>query len=155
MHEVKESPGAIVGALQAAEKWRNAEANKPHGEAPPMFDTDPSKFPSDGDSFFRDATEYYGTKRGKHERSNQRVPLSSYDLMVSYDSFNFQHLVSPRPLLMIAGTKAQTLHYSRDAVKAAKELKELFVIEGKNHFDLYDDLTESGPKVVEFFGKSL
>ena len=77
----------------------------------------------------------------------------SYDLMVSYDSFNYQHLTSPRPLLMIVGTKAQTLHFSKTAVDAAKEPKELSTIEGRSHFDLYDDLSETGPKLVEFFGK--
>lgn len=75
--------------------------------------------------------------------------------MVSYDSFNFQHLVSPRSVLMIAGSKAQTLHYSEGAVAAAWEPKELFVVEGKNHFDLYDDLVLSGPKLLEFFSNNL
>ena len=56
---------------------------------------------------------------------------------------------------MIAGDKAQTLHYSQEAIEVAKEPKELFVIPGKNHFDLYDDLTESGPKIVDFLAKSL
>ena len=75
--------------------------------------------------------------------------------MVSYDSFNFQHLIAPRPLLMIAGSEAQTLHYSETAVAGAREPKELLIVEGKNHFDLYDDLAESGPKLVEFFSKKL
>lgn len=75
--------------------------------------------------------------------------------MVSYDSFNFQHLIAPRPLLMIAGSKAETLHYSQTAVSTAREPKELYVVEGKNHFDLYDDLLKSGPKLVEFFGENL
>ena len=56
---------------------------------------------------------------------------------------------------MIAGSDAQTLHFSKTAVAGAKEPKELFVIEGKNHFDLYDDLLEAGPRIVDFFGKSL
>jgi len=56
---------------------------------------------------------------------------------------------------MIAGSEAQTLHYSEDAVAAALEPEELFIVEGKNHFDLYDDLTVSGRKLLEFFGKSL
>lgn len=147
-----ESPEAIAGALAAAGKWRNENASSP---APPMFESDPAKVPDSADSFFRAAAEYYGTKRGAHERSNQRVPPSSYDLMVSYDSFNFQRLISPRPLLMIAGSKAETHHYSKDAVDAAREPKELFTVEGKNHFDLYDDLTETAPKLVDFFGKAL
>ncbi|KFY01003.1 hypothetical protein O988_02978 [Pseudogymnoascus sp. VKM F-3808] len=151
----KENPEAIAGALQAAAQWRTSQANGPKTEAPPMFPTDPAKVPADADSFFRDAAGYYGTKRGQHERSNQLVPPSSYDLMIGYDSFQFQHLISPRPLLMIAGEKAQTLHFSKTTVEAAREPKELFVVEGKNHFDLYDDLTKSGPKVVEFFEKNL
>ena len=56
---------------------------------------------------------------------------------------------------MIAGDQVQTLHYSQEAIEVAKEPKELFVIPGKNHFDLYDDLTESGPKIVDFLAKSL
>ncbi|KAJ6035835.1 X-Pro dipeptidyl-peptidase (S15 family) protein [Penicillium herquei] len=150
----KEVPQAIAGALQAAGQWRTNVAKAPI-EAPAMFSSDISQLPEDADSFFKDAASYYGSKRGNHPRSDQKVPPSSYDLMVSYDSFNFQHLISPRPLLMVAGSIAQTLHYSEDAVGAAREPKELFVVEGKNHFDLYDDLAVSGPKLVEFFGKNL
>lgn len=120
-----------------------------------MFVVDESKIPPGADSFFKDAAAYYGTERGMHPRSDHRVPPVSYDLMVSYDSFNFQHLISPRPLLMIAGSDAQTLHYSRSAVEHAKDPKEFYEVPGKNHFDLYDDLTETGPKLVGFFAKCL
>ncbi|CEJ60252.1 hypothetical protein PMG11_08833 [Penicillium brasilianum] len=126
-----------------------------HAELPPMFSSDISQIPEDADSFFKDAASYYGSQHGNHPRSDQKVPPASYDLMVSYDSFNFQHLISPRPLLMVAGSEAQTLHYSQNAVAAAREPKELLIVEEKNHFDLYDDLTVSGPKLVEFFGKNL
>ncbi|KAJ5099273.1 hypothetical protein N7532_006274 [Penicillium argentinense] len=151
----KEVPQAIAGALQAAGQWRTSVAKGPNVEPPPMFSSDISQIPEDADPFFKDAALYYGSRRGTHPRSDQKVPPSSYDLMVSYDSFNFQHLISPRPLLMVAGSKAQTLHYSEDAVAAAREPKELFIVEGKNHFDLYDDLTVSGPKLVEFFERNL
>lgn len=56
---------------------------------------------------------------------------------------------------MIAGANAQTLYNSALAIEVAKEPKELFVVEAKNHFDLYDDLTKAGPKLVESFGKAL
>lgn len=148
----KEVPQAIAGALQYAGQWRNNTAAAA-AEAPAMFDV--NNLPEGADSFFKDAAAYYGTERGRHPRSNQKVPLSSYDLMVNYDSFNFQHLIAPRPLLMVAGADAQTLHYSETAVAAAREPKELFVVPGKNHFDLYDDLAASGPKLVEFYAKYL
>lgn len=151
----RESPEAISQALKAAGDWRTSQANQPEKDAPPMFEVDPAKIPDNADSFFKEAAQYYGTKRGHHERSDQKVPLQSYDLMVSYDSFNFQHLISPRPLLMIAGSEAQTLHYSEEAIENAMGPKELVTVKGKNHFDLYDDLSETGPKLVDFFGKSL
>lgn len=150
-----ENPTAIAGALQSAGAWRTNEANGSKADTPVMFNTDPASLPDNADPFFKDASEYYGTKRGNHERSTEKVPPSSYDLLVPYDSFALQRLISPRPLLMIAGDKAQTLHYSRDAVEKAKDPKELCVVPGRNHFDLYDDLTVSGPKLVEFFGKYL
>lgn len=151
----KEVPEAIAGALKAAGEWRTKEAIGPHSDAPAMFSTDIDTIPNDADSFFKDAAAYYGSKRGRHPRSDQKVPPSSYDLMVSYDSFMFQHLIAPRPLLMIAGSTAQTLHFSKSSVEAAREPKEFFVVEGRNHFELYDDLERTGPKLVEFFGKYL
>ncbi|KAL7796008.1 Alpha/Beta hydrolase protein [Trichoderma ceciliae] len=149
----RENPQAIATALEGAGQWRSNAAKNPTSkpEAPVMFETDPSKVGEDSDSFFRDAAAYYGTKRGKHGRCTHKVPPQSHDLMVSYDSFNLQHLIAPRPLLMIAGSEAQTLHYSKTAIDGARRPKELFVVAGKNHFDLYDDLRESGPKVVDFF----
>ncbi|GES57732.1 X-Pro dipeptidyl-peptidase (S15 family) protein [Aspergillus terreus] len=149
----REDAAAIAGALEYAAQWRTSAAKGARADAPQMFDA--MNVPADADEFLKDAAEYYGTERGRHPRSTQKVPLASYDLMVAYDSFNFQHLIAPRPLLMIAGSRAQTLHYSRTAVQAAEEPKELFIVEGKNHFDLYDDVTGSGPKLVEFFGRYL
>ena len=151
----QESPEAIAGALKAAADWRTAHGDNAKSEAPKMFQTEASAVPADAPSFFKSAAAYYGTKRGSHPRSDQRVPLSSYDLMIGYDSFNLQHLISPRPLLMIAGSEAETLHYSKTAVEDAKEPKELFVIDGKNHFELYDDLEKSAPKLADFYAKAL
>ncbi|KAL6864053.1 alpha/beta-hydrolase [Trichoderma novae-zelandiae] len=149
----RENPQAIATALAAAARARAGAAKNPTAkpEAPVMFEADPATAADNPDSFFRDAAAYYGSRRGRHERCTRRVPPQSYDLMVSYDSFNLQHLIAPRPLLMIAGSEAQTLHYSRTAIGVARGPKELFVVPGKNHFDLYDNLRESGPKVVDFF----
>ena len=36
-----------------------------------------------------------------------------------------------------------------------REPKELDTINGKGRFDLYDNLTESGPKLVQFFREYL
>lgn len=69
-----------------------------------------------------------------------------------------QGWMSPRPLLMIAGTDADTRCFSQEAVAQAAEPKELFLIEGATHIDLYDKdayVTSAVAKVPEFFGKHL
>ena len=152
---VPENPEAIKALHLAAGQWRNADATNHAPPTQPAFPVKPEEQTPDSDSFYRDASEYYGTPRGSHPRSDQKMPPISYDQMLPYDSFNFQLIISPRPLLMIAGDKAQSMHYSETAIKIAKEPKELFIIPGKNHFDLYDDLTATGPKIVDFFAKSI
>jgi fermentation-respiration switch protein FrsA (DUF1100 family) len=46
--------------------------------------------------------------------------------------------ISPRPLLMIAGTAAETAYFSEEAIKKADEPKELFWINGATHIDVYE-----------------
>ncbi|KAF2194299.1 hypothetical protein K469DRAFT_734736 [Zopfia rhizophila CBS 207.26] len=85
--------------------------------------------------------------------TGEKVPI---DLMANFDTFAYNGMIGPRPLLMITGTRAvTTMWYSEDGVVKAKEPKELLVIEGPTHADLYDHVDEAGAKLVEFFGKSL
>jgi fermentation-respiration switch protein FrsA (DUF1100 family) len=75
--------------------------------------------------------------------------------MTNFDAFLHDDKISPRPPFLITGTKAATKWYSEDGVEKAKEPKQLFVIEGLTHADLYDHVDVAGPKLVEFFGKAL
>ena len=76
-------------------------------------------------------------------------------MMANFDAFAWNGMISPRPLLMITGTKAATRWYSEDGVDKAKEPKKLVVLEGLTHADLYDHVDEAAPSLVEFFGKYL
>ncbi len=53
--------------------------------------------------------------------------------------FPFQQLdtIAPRPLLVIAGSKADTLFWSQEVYQKAKDPKELYIIKGVTHIDLY------------------
>lgn len=82
--------------------------------------------------------DYYKTPRGRHPRATNMWVARSADLLNQYDSFADVEKIAPRPLLMIAGTEAATLHYSEDAVEGAGENAELFTIEGATNVDLYD-----------------
>ena len=60
-------------------------------------------------------------------------------------------------VLMIHGEKAHSLYFSKDAFKKLKgDNKELLIVEGASHTDLYDNL-EKIPfdKIEDFFKTSL
>ena len=65
-------------------------------------------------------------------------------------------MISPRPIMLIAGEKAHSRYYSEDAYKMALEPKELLIVPGATHCDLYDKL-ELIPfnKIDSFFKKNL
>ena len=64
--------------------------------------------------------------------------------------------ISPRPLLFIVGENAHSREFSEDAFRRAAEPKELYVVPGAGHVDLYDR-TGLIPfdKLEEFFANSL
>jgi dienelactone hydrolase len=146
---------AIAGALKFSADTRTTMATGKSVDAIPLLPDSPDKCPPELNSFMREGTTYYKTKRGFHERSTGKVHPKSFDMMVNYDSFAFNNLISPRPLLVIGGEKAETLHFAKTAYERAEEPKELVIIKEKTHFDLYDDASEAGPKVVAFLAKNL
>ena len=46
--------------------------------------------------------------------------------------------ISPRPILFVHGEKAHSRYFSETAYAAAAQPKELLIIPGANHVDLYD-----------------
>ncbi|MEU5629760.1 alpha/beta hydrolase [Streptomyces tendae] len=103
---------------------------------------------------FRETYEFYCTPRGHHPRAVQGWVLRSVDQLAQYDSYAMIRLIAPRPLLMIVGSEAETAYFSREAVEQAAEPKELFLIDGATHIDLYDRDEHVAPavaKLTEFF----
>ncbi|MEZ0064426.1 fermentation-respiration switch protein FrsA (DUF1100 family) [Streptacidiphilus sp. MAP12-20] len=84
--------------------------------------------------------------------------LSSLSQQMAFFPFEGLELISPRPLLLIAGTEADTLYMSQDAIERAKEPKELYLIDGASHIDLYwkpDYVPQVAEKLTAFFAKHL
>ena len=107
---------------------------------------------------FREYYDYYRTPRGMHPRSENIYRFTSLDRMFAYTAFDHVDWISPRPLLMIVGSEAATKYLSEDAIKMAKDPKELYVIPGATHIDLYDRPEYVDPaveKLAEFYGKYL
>ncbi|CAG0960553.1 hypothetical protein PHYC_00701 [Phycisphaerales bacterium] len=67
--------------------------------------------------------------------------------MMNFFAFTQIETISPRPVLFIVGEKAMSAYFSEEAFQKAAEPKELFVVPGATHVDLYDR--------PEFMGQSL
>ncbi|MGM7648728.1 alpha/beta hydrolase [Nocardia sp. JW2] len=152
-----QDPSVLREMLDAAGALRTAEAQgaEPNYQiwAPPS-----AEGLEQAPDLFRDAHDYYRTPRGQHERSENKWPLQSIDRIAQFDAYAKIAMISPRPLLMIVGSKADTAYFSEEAIAKAAEPKELFVVDGATHVDLYDldqYVTPAVDKLDEFFGKGL
>lgn len=87
---------------------------------------------------FQEYYDYYRTPRGMHPNSPNLYRFTSLDKMFAYTAFDHVDWISPRPLLLIAGSKATSRYLSEDAYKMAKNPRELYIIPNATHIDLYD-----------------
>jgi fermentation-respiration switch protein FrsA (DUF1100 family) len=84
--------------------------------------------------------------------------FSSLPLQMAFFPFDQLETISPRPLLVIAGSKADTMFWSKEVYEKAKNPKKLFVVDGATHIDMYDKPQYVGPavaKLAEFYGRHL
>ena len=145
----------LVEQLKAANALRTLEAQDGEARMTVVMPQEKRDIPDGAPDLFKDAWDYYMTERGRHPRSGQSWMGRSVDLLANFDAFRFIDMISPRPLLMIAGEEADTLYFSEEAIQQAREPKELFIVRGKRHVALYDDLSETIPKLLDFFTKNL
>ena len=116
--------------------------------------------PDDAPQFVKDYYAYYKTPRGYHERSlnsnngwNKTSSLSFINMPLLAYSDEIRNAV-----LMIHGEKAHSRYFSEDAFKKLKgDNKELLIIPGASHVDLYDNQANVIPfdKIESFFREYL
>ena len=141
---------------QRTENYRNGSYNRAGGCLP-------LPVPDDAPFFVKDYSEYY-KGRAYHERS-----LNSNDgwNVIGCMSFMNQPILKysneiRSAVLMLHGDKAHSCYFSRDAyadmIKDSKyaDNKELMIIEGAVHTDLYDNMNVIPfDKMTDFFEKNL
>jgi uncharacterized protein len=93
--------------------------------------------------------QYYLTGRNPDPNWQNQILVWSFDKMLQYSALDIVHLLAPTPLLLIAGSKAETRQQSEAAYEKASEPKELLVIDGAMHFDIYDKPEYVEPAVAK------
>ena len=145
-----------AAALEKMSEQRSIDAEK--GTTAPGARILPEKLTEDSDPVTKEFFDYYRTERGFHENSpnsngawTATTPLSFMNLPLN----TYVQEISPRPILLIAGEKAHSRYFSEDLYKAAGEQKELVIIPGANHVDLYDRMNIIPfDKIEAFFNKN-
>ncbi len=119
----------------AQQRWKDAEKGSPAYQ-PPY-----NKLQGGEAQFMVDYHDYYAKPRGYHPRAvnslnawTQTTPLSFMNMPI----LTYIAEISPRPVLFIHGEKAHSRYFGETAHAAAAQPKELVIIPGASHVDLYD-----------------
>lgn len=117
----------------------------------------PDKLKGDEPQFVKDYFGYYKTPRGFHKRSinsNGNWNLTSTLSLINMPILAYSDEIKSAALL-VHGEKAHSRYFSEDAFKKLKgDNKELFIVEGANHVDLYDNMEKIPFDKIESFFKT-
>lgn len=133
--------------LEMVSEERTAIAN---GAEPVYGNYVPENVTDDMPATMKEAHEYYRTPRAQYPTSENKVRLASMSNIYTFEAFHLIDELLTQPLLIIAGSKSDALYVSERAVnRAASKVKELYLINGATHIDMYD----RQPYVDEAIGK--
>ena len=117
----------------------------------------PDELPADAPWFVKDYFDYYKTKRGYHPRSlNSNL---GWNVTSALSFINTpQHCYAgeiENAVLIIHAEKAHSRYFSEDAFKKLKgDNKQLMIVPGASHTDLYDNLEKIPFDAIEEFFKN-
>jgi fermentation-respiration switch protein FrsA (DUF1100 family) len=135
------------------QRWEDAEKGTP-AYGPPM-----NELKGGEAQFLVDYHDYYKTPRGFHPRSinsNSSWTVTNPLSFMNMPLLTYIKEISPRPILFIHGEKAHSRYFAETAYAAAVEPKELLIIPGANHTDLYDRVDVIPfDKLADFFRRNL
>ena len=149
-------------AAQRIEDYKNGYYQRAGGVIDPL--------PDDAPFFVKDYYDYYKTKRGYHKRSGNSTDGWN---VIGCQSFMNQPLLAwaheiENPVLLIHGEKAHSRYFSEYAFEKMTGVhvegesktvgnKELMILPGAVHTDLYDDVNNRIPydKMEQFFKQNL
>nr|WP_309402240.1 alpha/beta hydrolase [Aminobacter niigataensis]WMD00180.1 alpha/beta hydrolase [Aminobacter niigataensis] len=139
--------------LLSHQRWADAEKGAPAYQ-PPY-----NELKGGEAQFLVDYHDYYMTPRGYHKRavnSGNAWTITTPMSFMNMPILGYIKEISPRPVLFIHGEKAHSRYFSETAYANAAEPKELMIIPGTNHVDLYDKVDVIPfDKITTFFNQHL
>lgn len=138
----------------SAQRWKDAESGEyAHGPHEIGFDADgnlmtqlgglgsiPEEVLPQMDPVTQSFYNYY-IKRAYHPNSinstgawTQTTPMAFFE----FDLMDYIDEISPRRVMLVAGENAHSRYYSEDAYAKLNDPKELVIVPGADHCDLYD-----------------
>lgn len=86
----------------------------------------------------REFYDFYRTSRGHSPATTTHPTLTGNVKFMNFYPFADIETISPRPMLFIAGEQAHSREFSEEGYQLAGEPKELVIVPGAGHVDLYD-----------------
>lgn len=144
----------LIAMLESVAKQRTAEAA---GAAPVYVNYVPKVDDKTAPRDLQEAADYYLTPRGQHPNAPNKMLLTSLGSLAAFTGFEGIDNVLTQPVMLIAGSQAGSLWHSQALYAKAAGPKELFVVDGATHMDLYDGegVNVAMNKLSPFFKRSL
>lgn len=109
----------------------------------------------------KEAVEYYRTPRGQNECAPNKLRFTSMGFILAFDAFHLVEELLTQPIQIITGNVAGgfgSMKEGRELYERVKSEKDLLVIDGATHYDLYDRPEPVGKalaKLTSFYKKHL
>jgi len=143
---------ARMKRLREVAEQRNREARGEPVRLVPVVPDSEAEFTAQTPDSYRQGYEYYRTARARHPNSPNRYVFTSLPAQMAFFPTVQVETISPRPVLMIVGERADTRFWSEETIAKVPGPKELFVIHGAAHLDLYDKPQFVAPAVEKLAG---
>jgi fermentation-respiration switch protein FrsA (DUF1100 family) len=146
----------LIRTLDAAAAQRTAQARGGEPVYVPFVPERLEDIDANTPTMLREGYDYYRTPRGQHPNSKGRFLMTSLDKMFAFTTFHLLPTLLTQPLLLIAGSDADTRIFSEQAYALAGGPKDLFIIDGATHMALYDTpgyVDQAVARLMAFFGK--
>lgn len=135
------------------QRWIDAANGKPAYQ--PAY----NKLKGGEAQFLVEYADYYMTPRGYHPRavnSGNAWSVTTPQAFMNMPILTYIKEISPRPILFVHGEKAHSRYFSETAYAAAEQPKELLIVKGATHVDLYDQKDKIPfDAMATFFDKNL